>query len=265
MCASCDSGFSLSGASCTANTCTCTNGVAATGSACTSSSEMCASCDSGFSLSGASCTAQATGSYVLLTSGQSCEAEGYSYITSLTDCSAAATELNMADTSASSDNQNGKSYDPPYCYYEQNQLKFGGSSNYGSCTNSDKCLCVTTSQASSTANYVLLTSGKSCEAEGYFHITSQTQCSAAATELNMADTSAFSDGQNGINYDPPYCYYEESAGGSNGNSLKFGGSSNYGECTNQDNCLCATTQSVACQVLTVGSSNSNPKTVFVSD
>ncbi len=83
---------------------------------------------------------------MLLDDGESCESEGYLYITNITNCSAAAAELNLGDTSASSDEQDGVYYDPPYCYYEGG-LKFGGSTSYGPCSTSDNCLCVVRNNA----------------------------------------------------------------------------------------------------------------------
>ena len=62
-------------------------------------------------------------------------------ITSLSACSAAAQYLKLPDTSATSDGQNGVSYDPPFCYYEGGELKFNGGGNIGSCSNSDQCVC----------------------------------------------------------------------------------------------------------------------------
>merc|ERR1712159_404185 len=63
-------------------------------------------------------------------------------VKSLSECSTAAKYLNLYDQSASSDNQpHGVSYDPPFCYYEGNQLKFNGGRNTGSCDSYDRCLC----------------------------------------------------------------------------------------------------------------------------
>merc|ERR1712159_604252 len=63
-------------------------------------------------------------------------------VKSLSECSTAAKYLNLYDQSASLDNQpHGVRYDPPFCYYEDHQLKFNGGRNTGSCTTSDRCLC----------------------------------------------------------------------------------------------------------------------------
>ena len=63
-------------------------------------------------------------------------------ITTISDCNAAAAAMSMPDTSASDDAQTGVSWDPPYCYFESNELKFNaGGSNTGICTASDQCLC----------------------------------------------------------------------------------------------------------------------------
>eukprot|EP00413_Alexandrium_margalefii_P047934 CAMPEP_0204586642 /NCGR_PEP_ID=MMETSP0661-20131031/47609_1 /ASSEMBLY_ACC=CAM_ASM_000606 /TAXON_ID=109239 /ORGANISM="Alexandrium margalefi, Strain AMGDE01CS-322" /LENGTH=788 /DNA_ID=CAMNT_0051596297 /DNA_START=52 /DNA_END=2419 /DNA_ORIENTATION=- len=75
--------------------------------------------------------------YALKTSG-SCQ---YS-VTTMAECGAAASALSLSDTSPSDDNQpNGVTYDPPYCYFEGNSLKFNGGKNTGPCSQSDNCLC----------------------------------------------------------------------------------------------------------------------------
>ena len=62
-------------------------------------------------------------------------------------------------------------------------------------------------------------------------IKSLSECSVAAQYLSLSDTSAVSDGQTGVSHDPAYCYYE-------GGELKYNGGTNYGPCTNSDQCLC---------------------------
>ena len=57
-------------------------------------------------------------------------------------CESAAQQLGLSDISVKDDGQVGKSYDPPYCYFEGNELKFNNGTNTGPCTSSDKCLCV---------------------------------------------------------------------------------------------------------------------------
>ena len=58
------------------------------------------------------------------------------------------------------------------------------------------------------------------------------QCEKAALQLNRRDTTVEDDRQNGVSYDPPYCYYE-------GGRLKFNsGGTNTGPCKPSDKCLC---------------------------
>ena len=53
---SCDSGYHLSGTSCTPNQCSCSNGNSATGSSClTHNTEICSTCDAGYELSNNVC------------------------------------------------------------------------------------------------------------------------------------------------------------------------------------------------------------------
>ena len=64
-------------------------------------------------------------------------------VTTSADCEAAAQQLGLSDITVEDDEQNGKSYDPPYCYFEGDKLKINiGGTNSGPCTSSDKCLCV---------------------------------------------------------------------------------------------------------------------------
>merc|ERR1712166_1305314 len=141
---------------------------------------------------------------------------GCTRITNMATCSAAAAALGLSDTTASSDGQTGKNYDPPYCYFENSQLKFNtDGSNTGNCKNQDKCSCLTgtgtsTSSAAglggtAASAFKLVTHGKACT-----RITNMATCSAAAAALGLSDTTASSDGQIGKNYDPPYCYFENS-------------------------------------------------------
>ena len=60
----------------------------------------------------------------------------------LADCEEAAQQLGLPDSSVEDDGQVGKDYDPPYCYFEDDKLKFNNGTNTGPCTTSDKCLCV---------------------------------------------------------------------------------------------------------------------------
>jgi len=127
----------------------------------------------------------------------------------MTECSAAATYLRLSDTSASDDRQSGVTYDPPYCYFEGRSLKFNGNGkNRGSCTNSDKCLCKTGPQASTTTakatttkqapattkwapatttkvqgSYAKGQMGSSSCPPGTQHIKSEADCQAASEQL----------------------------------------------------------------------------------
>ena len=74
---------------------------------------------------------------VVQTSGATCK-----HIKTLPACEAAARELSLRMTIATDDEHNGVNYDPPYCYYENDDLYFNyNGTNTGSCTTRDKCLC----------------------------------------------------------------------------------------------------------------------------
>jgi len=77
--------------------------------------------------------------YIAVTSG-SC-----SGITSLALCSNAACKLGFADFTAVSDNRNGASNYPPYCYIDPlappSYLKFNDGTNTGTCSDDHKCAC----------------------------------------------------------------------------------------------------------------------------
>merc|ERR1712194_500501 len=60
-------------------------------------------------------------------------------ITSISECSDAASELGLSDITASDDGQSGSRWDPPYCYFEDSSLKYNSGSNTGSCHAHDKC------------------------------------------------------------------------------------------------------------------------------
>lgn len=63
-------------------------------------------------------------------------------------------------------------------------------------------------------------------------VTSMEQCEAAAAFLGLSDVTAEDDGQNGVSYDPPYCYFE-------GGRLKYNSNAqNTGICKSSDKCLC---------------------------
>ena len=61
------------------------------------------------------------------------------------ECEDAARYLGLSDTSARS--SNGGGYDPPYCFFENGELRFNsGGTNYGECGANtdgglDQCLC----------------------------------------------------------------------------------------------------------------------------
>jgi len=103
---------------------------------------QCETCNAGYGLNPTTSACEAA-QYELVTSGTTCPR-----ITSITECSSAAVSLGLADITASDDGYNSVSYDPPYCYFEGNGLKFNtNAGNTGPCTSSDKCLCKTTTQA----------------------------------------------------------------------------------------------------------------------
>ena len=63
-------------------------------------------------------------------------------ITSFVECSRAAAELRLSETTVSDDRQYSVSYDPKGCYFEWSNLKYNKShKNTGQCTKQDKCLC----------------------------------------------------------------------------------------------------------------------------
>ena len=63
-------------------------------------------------------------------------------------------------------------------------------------------------------------------------VRSSSECESAAEELGLSDITVVNDGQNGVTYDPPFCYFE-------GGSLKFNDfGTNTGACDAMDLCLC---------------------------
>ena len=77
------------------------------------------------------------------------------------------------------------------------------------------------------AAFKRVTTGSSCQP-----IYTLEACEEAARQLGFQDTSAEDDRQNGVSYDPPYCYYESGR-------LKFNHyGSNRGSCNSNDVCLC---------------------------
>ena len=66
-------------------------------------------------------------------------------VTTIADCAAAATYLNYYVTNPVDDHHHAYSHDPPYCYFEDGQLKFNSDgSNTGACSTGDVCLCANT-------------------------------------------------------------------------------------------------------------------------
>ena len=69
------------------------------------------------------------------------------YIKTASECDAAATQLQLTDTTSQDDQQpGGVSWDPNGCYFESNRLKhhkYG--TNTGSCSFWDECICKTVS------------------------------------------------------------------------------------------------------------------------
>merc|ERR1719506_2367891 len=81
--------------------------------------------------------------YTTFNAGAGCEGNGAGSIKTLADCSAAGAALGLSDTPAVDDGQDGKSYDPPYCYFENGSLKFNSAgTNTGDCTDKDTCVCL---------------------------------------------------------------------------------------------------------------------------
>ena len=77
--------------------------------------------------------------------------------------------------------------------------------------------------------YEVVTTRSECS-----RVTSLADCETAARELGLSDTTASDDGQDGVTFDPPYCYFESSR-------LKFNSlGTNTGACTPYDQCICAT-------------------------
>ena len=63
-------------------------------------------------------------------------------------------------------------------------------------------------------------------------VRSSSECESAAQELGLSDVTVVEDGQNGVTYDPPFCYMEDG-------SLKFNNlGTNTGPCSTNDICLC---------------------------
>ena len=81
---------------------------------------------------------------------------------------------------------------------EGGSLKFNlDQSNFGECTDADKCLCV----CPKTAKFELKSSGRCI-----LHIQTITTCNTAAKALGLPDTTARQDKQRKVAVDPPGCY-----------------------------------------------------------
>ena len=178
-------------------------------------------------------TSGPTARFEIRTSGQ-CAVR----ITSIAECERASKELNFTDTTAAADWQIKQSTDPSGCYFEGRQLKINvGGTNTGSCSSTDKCLCVKTTASptlfptfapsektqldSSTPTilptlpptaaptqmptlvprYELRTAGDCA-----VYITSIAECEEAARELGLPDTSASDDHMKRSPVSPRGCY-----------------------------------------------------------
>lgn len=157
--------------------------------------------------------------YTIWTSGQ-CATP----IQSLAGCSQAAIALGLSDTTASGDGQNGATRDPPYCYWENNQLKFNSGSNTGGCSNRDRCICAGVGPplpppppvpappplphppgaAPPPASYFIQTTGSCADP-----VTTIAECAVAAQAVYPRDTTPTDDNQGAGHpnqaFDPPYC------------------------------------------------------------
>ena len=77
--------------------------------------------------------------------------------------------------------------------------------------------------------YIIVDSGIVCH-----YVKSASECESAAHALGLSDVTVIDDGQDGVTYDPPFCYFE-------GGSLKFNSlATNKGSCTTSDQCICST-------------------------
>merc|ERR1719210_721442 len=180
--------------------------------------------------------------YQIVRSG-TCQTHGLGVITSEDECANAGRDL-LNCLSVTSYEGNSATYDPPYCYFEQNALKFNkNGANTGPCTEEDQCLCVSATRTASpipaptapptappTAIRCHLVRSGTCQTHGLRVIYTPAECADAAKSLALAVTSVTSYGQDGM-YEPPYCYYESG-------DLKFNNGGNTGDCTEEDQCLC---------------------------
>jgi len=132
---------------------------------------------------GDSPTPSATAPYLLAQSG-TCARPGYSPITDTSMCASAAQYLGLSDTTVNDDGQSGVTYDPPYCYFEKNSLKFNSNGlNKGSCTSYDKCLC-SKACGGITQDYANNCADDTCEEHSRCPITQQ-ECQDWASGLGL--------------------------------------------------------------------------------
>ena len=83
----------------------------------------------------------------------------------------------------------------------------------------------------SDVSYLLVDSGSTCPS-GSHRVSTLSECSRAAAAVGLQDTIAVDDYQDGVDSDPPYCYFKDG-------SLKFNSNGlNTGSCTGSDKCLC---------------------------
>mmetsp|Transcript_67716 Transcript_67716/g.180286 ORF Transcript_67716/g.180286 Transcript_67716/m.180286 type:complete len:977 (+) Transcript_67716:64-2994(+) len=184
--------------------------------------------------------------YELRTSGR-CE----HFLESLEACQAAAHALGLDDVLPDEDKLDGDAEKPRFCYFDGTDLKWNYlGNNKGDCSDDNKCLCIKPPAAEPVRYEVVL------DGECYKPITTIQDCAAAAAILgflpgavqrdlqtaaentgalrdNRKDVvTAVGDGNAGVPYDPPYCYYEEF-------NVKFNGNGkNTGPCTAGDRCIC---------------------------
>eukprot|EP00964_Phaeocystis_antarctica_P100006 scaffold65736_cov48-Phaeocystis_antarctica.AAC.3 len=210
---------------------------------------------------------QIAGGYYMIESG-SC---GGAVISTVSDCDAAATALDLSDKTAYDDSSYASSYDPPGCQlYYGNLYVFGGGST-GSCSSSQQCICMFTPPSPPTSppsppsppppppappsppsppmpppappmppgylqiagGYYMIESG-SC---GAAVISTKSECDAAATALDLSDKTAYDDSSYASPYEPPGCQLYSS-----GYLYVFGGGST-GSCSSSNQCICMFTPS----------------------
>ena len=182
-------------------------------------------------------------------------------ITTAAACQVAALHIGLSDTSVSIDSRSSRN-DPPWCYFEQGRLYFNAGTNTDSCNNRERCICSgvgpphpppppmpsppppspsppspphlpgNAPTPPPPVYYMLVSNGGTCVSAGGSPLMTMEACSLGAASLGLGDTTVSHDGHNnGVDYDPPWCYYE-------GNRLKFNPGVNTGACIQEDACLC---------------------------